>query len=120
MPTAKELAEREGFEPSDPEAATALSWTATHECSLLGHKRESQGRLNGTLVTSIFPDRTASVDLADAAKLRTNHGVSFQGTIKTGPFEISGDQARVWIALPTNPNGARTQMFCFLGPMELI
>jgi hypothetical protein len=36
-----------------------------------------------------------------------NKSLTFQGTIKTGPFEIAEDRAREWIAMPVNPNGRR-------------
>ena len=32
-------------------------------------------------------------------------GVAFMGDTKGGPFDITGDQAREWLRLPTNPNG---------------
>ena len=65
-------------------------------------------KLNGQPVSSIFADLTANgggVDLTKATPLKPNSGVAYQGTIKTGPFEVSGDVARDWIKLPLNPNG---------------
>ncbi len=64
--------------------------------------------LDGKPATTILSDLTAGkegVDLTKACVLPANKGVAFQGTIKTGPFEIDGDLARSWIALPLNPNG---------------
>jgi len=64
--------------------------------------------LNGTKVLEVLPDlteRLGEVDLTKARQLDSNSGLGFQGTIKTGPFEIPGDLARSWIALPLNPNG---------------
>ena len=31
--------------------------------------------------------------------------MSFMGDTKSGPFDVSGDQARGWLRLPANPNG---------------
>jgi len=64
--------------------------------------------LDGKPVRRIFADLSAERggnDLLSAAQLPQNHGVAFQGTIKTGPFEIPGDLARQWMKLPANPNG---------------
>ncbi|UZK69356.1 class I SAM-dependent DNA methyltransferase [Sphingomonas sp. S1-29] len=66
------------------------------------------GQLNGHLVQQIFSDLTGaegSTDLTAARPLRQNSAVAFQGTIKTGPFEVTGELARQWIKLPVNPNG---------------
>ena len=61
--------------------------------------------LNGTKVEQINSDLTAgTLDLTRAKKLKQNKGVAFQGDIKRGPFDISGDKARTWLSLPANPN----------------
>lgn len=64
-------------------------------------------RLNGQSVNEIFADLTGAtaIDLTVAKQLPENLGVSFQGTIKAGSFDISGDLAREWLKLPKNPNG---------------
>jgi len=63
-------------------------------------------RVNGTEVTQINADLTAGVlDLTRAVRLTKNRNVSFQGVIKRGPFDISGEKAREWLRLPANPNG---------------
>lgn len=64
--------------------------------------------LNGEEVSCVFADLTASqggIDLTKAMPLASNCRVAYQGTIKTGPFEVPGDLARQWIKLPLNPNG---------------
>ena len=62
--------------------------------------------LNGIAETQINADLTAETfDLTRAAPLKHNEGVAFQGDIKRGPFDISGDLAREWLRLPANPNG---------------
>jgi type II restriction/modification system DNA methylase subunit YeeA len=61
-------------------------------------------------VHEIFTDLTGAktdggVDLTRAARLSENRNVAFMGDTKGGPFDISGDVARVWLELPLNPNG---------------
>ena len=65
-------------------------------------------RLNGQACKRILSDLTemvGTVDLTKSQQLKANKSVSFQGTTKTGPFEVSGDTARSWLQLPQNPNG---------------
>ncbi|MCY4596662.1 MAG: hypothetical protein OXC19_17905 [Bryobacterales bacterium] len=45
------------------------------------------------------------VDLTDVRHLAENAGTAFMGDTKGGPFDVAGDQAREWLALPANPNG---------------
>lgn len=64
----------------------------------------------GQNVEGIYTDLTPKmvnlkVDAAKIQKLKSNKGISFQGTVKSGPFEISGSLAREYIQLPVNPNG---------------
>ena len=62
--------------------------------------------LNGISETHINRDLTAETfDLTRATSLKCNKGTSFQGDIKRGAFDISGDLAREWLCLPANPNG---------------
>jgi type II restriction/modification system DNA methylase subunit YeeA len=62
--------------------------------------------LNGEPVAVVFPDLTAgATDLTKASLLLENAEQAFQGSKKIGPFEISGEIARKWLAAPTNPNG---------------
>ena len=63
-------------------------------------------RLNGSEVSRINADLTAAVaDITRAKRVAANRGVAFIGDLKTGPFDVSGQQAREWLRLPTNPNG---------------
>jgi len=65
-------------------------------------------RLDGRLASRINPDLTAGdVDLTTAKCLDENRGISFMGDTKGGAFEVPGKLARVWLQLPTNPNGRR-------------
>ena len=62
--------------------------------------------LDGLETPRINADLTGGeLDLTRAAQLAENQGVAFQGVIKRGPFDIPGDLAREWLALPSNPNG---------------
>ena len=64
--------------------------------------------MNGQPVAVIYADLTSSldksIDLTQAKPLAENAGVSFIGTQKNGPFDISSDLARQWLLLP-NPHG---------------
>ena len=77
--------------------------------SLICFARQDSGlpiRLDGEDASRINADLTAgSLDLTAAVPLKSNRGVAFQGDIKRGPFDITGDQAREWLCLPSNPNG---------------
>ena len=72
-----------------------------------GEKGES-ALLEGRQVVGIYSDLspdTGGVDLTKSDGLVENQNTAYQGTIKTGPFEIAGEMARDWIGLPLNPNG---------------
>jgi hypothetical protein len=63
-------------------------------------------RLDGRLASRINSDLTAgALDLTKAKRLDENLGVSFMGDTKGGAFDVSGELARSWLALPLNPNG---------------
>ena len=68
---------------------------------------ELAAQLDGHEVEEIFSDLTGTtdIDLTKAAQLPENTGITFQGSKKVGAFEVSGEQAREWLALPVNPNG---------------
>ena len=61
--------------------------------------------LNGNRVEAITADLSAAgtstgVDVTTAKSLPGSQGVAFQGTTRSGPFDIPGDLARRWLALP--------------------
>ena len=67
-------------------------------------------RLDGNKVDEIYTDLTArsgstGFDITKVGRLTENAHVAFMGNTKAGPFDVSGDQARDWLCLPTNPNG---------------
>lgn len=66
--------------------------------------------LNGQPVGQIYPDLTApsgagGLDLTQAKPLAENKSICFMGASKKGSFDISGELARQWLAMPLNPNG---------------
>jgi hypothetical protein len=60
--------------------------------------------LNGAGVERIHADLTAGLDLTAAHGLAATRDCAFVATVKAGPFDIDGAQARAWLMLP-NPNG---------------
>ena len=63
-------------------------------------------RLNGNATPQINADLTGGlVDLTKAREQKRNKQAAFRGGYKRGGFDISGDLARKWLCLPTNPNG---------------
>ncbi|WP_298430803.1 DNA methyltransferase [Ottowia sp.] len=63
-------------------------------------------KLDGLVVSSITPDLTHSgeVDVQQAGSLTQNANCAIRGTQKIGPFDLAGNLARPWLAVP-NPNG---------------
>lgn len=62
-------------------------------------------RLNGHSTTAINADLTSDADIATAARLKENNNISFVGVQKSGPFDIPGVTARLWLKEPLNVNG---------------
>lgn len=63
-------------------------------------------RLDGHAVARINADLTATdFDLTKAARLKENIGIAYMGDTKGGAFDVDGNLARSWLALPLNPNG---------------
>jgi hypothetical protein len=69
---------------------------------------EADRELNGQSIASINPNLTSGLDLTQARRLPENAGIAFQGPVKVGPFEISGDVAVRLLAQP-NPDGRSNQ-----------
>lgn len=65
---------------------------------------EAPPRLNGVAVTKINSDLSSGANLTTANVLEENQGAAYYTTVKAGPFDIAGDVARAWLALP-NPSG---------------
>jgi hypothetical protein len=71
-----------------------------------GRSFEGTPRLDGAPVERIAPNLSGltDLDITKAQRLPQNMGVAFQGPVKVGAFDVSGDIARQWLRLP-NPNG---------------
>jgi type II restriction/modification system DNA methylase subunit YeeA len=74
-------------------------------CFGRGDALPATARLDGREVGSINANLTDGTDYSTAARLLENRGRSLLGIQKSGPFDIDGDTARGWLALPLNPNG---------------
>lgn len=66
--------------------------------------------LDGKAVGAINADLTGrsgatDIDITTAKRLAENAGMGYMGDTKGGAFDISGDLAREWLGLPSNPNG---------------
>ena len=78
--------------------------------SRVNNESVAGSRLDGQPVDEIHADLTANraqqgVDLTQARRLPANARVAFVADQKGGSFDISGDLARQWLSLPSNPNG---------------
>jgi hypothetical protein len=83
-------------------AAVRVSLVAT---APEGHGRPIQ--INGQPARAIDADLTEKADthsLVDARPIRSQQGISFQGPVKVGKFDIPGNLARQWLLEP-NPHG---------------
>ena len=66
----------------------------------------SRRRLNGTEVEKISADLESSGPrVAALNRLAANADSAFIGTMKNGPFNLDGREAREWLLEPLNPNG---------------
>lgn len=83
---------------------------ASVRVSLVAFGSGGTPRIDGEIVTGIQADLSAAsggFDLTQAKRLPENAGISFQGPVKVGAFDIPGDTARAWLKMP-NPNGRPT------------
>ena len=75
--------------------------------SLICFSKKNAGfafRLDGERVSHINADLTTGLDMTGAERLTGNRGVAFIGGMKKGTFDITGNLAREWLCLPSNPN----------------
>lgn len=69
--------------------------------------------LDGAQVVEVFSDLHGlkidgeKFDLTKALPLKSNAQIAMQGPTKGGPFDVSGDMARHWLAMPANANGRK-------------
>ena len=61
--------------------------------------------LDGTPVSAIHADLTASANVATALPQPENAGLCFLGVMKGGPFDLTAEQAQTMLDAPLNPNG---------------
>ena len=75
--------------------------------SLVAFGSRDGATLDGHPVSTIHADLSAGTELnlAQSKQLPENCGAAFNGIQKTGPFDISGEQAREWLVKGGNPNG---------------
>lgn len=76
--------------------------------SLVAFAREYAGaiRLDGHSVSAIHADLSSGEsNLTTARRLQQNADLCFQGPVKVGPFDVTGEVARRWLLLPLNANG---------------
>ena len=69
-------------------------------------------RLDGKNIPVVYADlegKDGQSDFADLPKLSENQGVSFQGPVLVGEFDVSHEVATTWLSAPANPNGRRNQ-----------
>jgi type II restriction/modification system DNA methylase subunit YeeA len=80
---------------------------ATVHVSMVGFDKgdEAEKFLNGVPVEKINADLSSQADLVSAKTLAENQGLSFIGTQKNGPFDLTAEQARQMLASGGNPNG---------------
>ena len=64
------------------------------------------GKISGKIYADLKTER-GGVDLTTAKPLPENRATAFQGPVKVGPFDVGHDVARLWLNLPSNPNGRR-------------
>jgi type II restriction/modification system DNA methylase subunit YeeA len=74
--------------------------------SIIGFDGEPSagGELDGEYVPKINADLTSGIDLSNVPRLAENAGLSFQGPVKVGPFDIPGTLAAEMLMSP-NPHG---------------
>lgn len=79
---------------------------ATVHVSMVGFSGsfEPKIELDGKQVAEINADLSAQADLTKAEPLSENSGLSFVGTQKSGPFDLTEQQAMVMLAATGNPN----------------
>jgi len=108
-------ASRKVLEPIAAAGALREAWAdepwvlegAAVRVSMVGFGQRFAGyRLDGAEVARINADLTnADVNITAAKRLSVNRDIAFQGPVLIGNFQVSGDDARLWLKAPTNPNG---------------
>ena len=66
---------------------------------------EDESTLDGTAVEAISARLAATADLSEARPLHENAGLTYQGVVMRGPFDLKKDVAQQMLAAAGNPNG---------------
>ena len=79
---------------------------ATVHVAMIGFDNgmETEKRLNGREIAIINSDLSTTVDLTQAVRLAENERLSFIGTQKSGPFDLTKSQAEAMLVAYGNPN----------------
>ena len=87
----------------------AQDGAAVRVCLVCFQREDASAKsLNAVPVQAIHADLTAEgVNLTKARKLKFNRNVAFIGIQPTGPFDVDGEIARLWLQAPGNPAGGR-------------
>ena len=85
---------------------------ATVHTSIVGFDdgSEPNRELDGITVASINANLTTGVDLTKARRLAENSGISFQGNIKAGPFDIPNSLAQTMLVSPNPHNRSNSDV----------
>ena len=80
---------------------------ATVHVSIVGFDNGNEfiKQLDGAPVAAVNPDLTGDIDLSTCSALTENKGISFQGVVLRGKFNISRKEAETMLRLTDNPNG---------------
>jgi len=80
---------------------------ATVHVSMIGFDNgdEKIKELDGKIVDAINPDLTGDVNITEGKILKENEGLSFQGVVLRGQFNISRNEAEKMLGQTNNPNG---------------
>jgi len=70
-----------------------------------GNTKSAEAQLNGQHAKTINADLSSSLNLTESRPLTENKECCLVGGQKGGSFDVPGDIARQWLALPRNPNG---------------
>lgn len=67
--------------------------------------KEAHKHLDGKVVAVVNADLSADINITAAQQLTENQSLSFKGTDKGGPFELTTEQANMFLHMGVNPNG---------------
>lgn len=78
-------------------------------------KTKQTPALDGKKVREIFADLSGrSIDVTEAKPINENRKFAIRGIEPGGAFSIDGERARLWLNMPTNPNGRKNSDVIFV------